>query len=142
MLTFTAGTSAAAIAELRAGPCAGTYRKTARVRATRLAAPLSWATSAGSVMTAAAGDWLLEGQDGRRWSVKAEIFAATYSSAAGGFYVKSALTVLVRMSEEFLVHTLEGVGAGAAGDFLAFGPAGEMFPVPAAAADADYERVR
>jgi len=142
MLTFTAGTSAATLAELRAGPCAGTYRKTAKVRATRLAAPLSWTTPAGSVMAAAAGDWLLEGRGGRRWSVQAEIFAATYSQVAGGFYVKSALTLLVGMSEEFLVYTLEGVGAGAAGDFLAFGPAGEMFPVPAATVVADYERVR
>jgi len=142
MLTFTAGTAAATLAQLRAGPGAGTYRKTAKVRATRLDAPLTWITAAGSVMVAATGDWVLENEAGRRWSVKAEIFAATYSVAGGGFYVKSALTQLVRMSEEFVVHTLEGLAAGAAGDFLAFGPAGEMYPVPAAAVAADYERAR
>lgn len=49
-----------------------------------------------------------------------------------GEYRKTSTTFAVRMEEPFEVETLEGVHLAKAGDFLAVGQAGEMYPIDAA----------
>lgn len=44
-------------------------------------------------------------------------------------YVKTALTYATQIYEDFEVDTLEGLHTGKAGDYLAIGPAGEMYPI-------------
>jgi len=54
-------------------------------------------------------------------------------------YRKTTLTYAVRIPEEFEVETLEGLHTGKAGDWLAIGPAGEMYPIDAEVFSASYE---
>jgi hypothetical protein len=54
-------------------------------------------------------------------------------------YRKKTLTYAVRMDEPFEVNTLEGKHTGKAGDYLAIGAHGEMYPIDAAVFEATYE---
>jgi hypothetical protein len=56
-------------------------------------------------------------------------------------YRKTATTFAVRMEEPFEVDTLEGLHTGKAGDWLAVGAAGELYPIDAAVFAATYEKV-
>ena len=44
-------------------------------------------------------------------------------------YRKKTLTFAVRLDEAFTVQTLEGLHTGKAGDWLAIGAQGEMYPI-------------
>lgn len=57
-------------------------------------------------------------------------------------YRKTSTTFAVRMEEEFEVETLEGLHTGKAGDWLAIGQAGELYPIDGAVFAATYEEVR
>lgn len=54
---------------------------------------------------------------------------------------KTVLTYAVPMADDFIVDTLEGEHLGRAGDYLAIGPAGEMYPINRDVFKASYERV-
>jgi hypothetical protein len=54
-------------------------------------------------------------------------------------YRKTSLAYAVKMGEDFEVETNEGVMAGKAGDYLAVGAAGEMYPIDAEVFEATYE---
>jgi len=117
-----------------------TYRSTVVVRAVHVAEESEWTTSHGDVLTAKAGDWwVIDGDD--RWSVSDDVFAATYASAGGGRYRKSATVTAVPVAEAFAVRTLEGLAGGEPGDWLVRNPTGECWPVPNAVFTKRYERV-
>lgn len=54
-------------------------------------------------------------------------------------YRKTTLTYAVQIPIEFKVDTLEGMHRGHAGDYLAIGPAGEMYPIAKDVFEASYE---
>jgi hypothetical protein len=54
-------------------------------------------------------------------------------------YRKTSVTYARRIDEPFTVDTLEGEHSGKAGDYLAVGVHGEMYPIDAAVFDATYE---
>lgn len=56
-------------------------------------------------------------------------------------YRKTVLTYAARIDEPFSVWTNEGTMQGKAGDYLAVGPAGEMYPIDKAVFAASYEEV-
>lgn len=56
-------------------------------------------------------------------------------------YRKIHTTYAVQMDEPFLVETLEGMMAGQAGDYLAIGVYGEMYPIAKDVFDATYDPV-
>lgn len=58
-----------------------------------------------------------------------------------GEYRKTSTTFAVRMDDPFEVDTLEGVMLGKAGDFLAVGQAGELYPIAAEVFAVTYELV-
>lgn len=58
-----------------------------------------------------------------------------------GEYRKTTTTFARQMAGEFRVHTLEGEHLGKAGDWLACGVAGEMYPIDAAVFEATYAKV-
>lgn len=58
-----------------------------------------------------------------------------------GKYRKTAPAYAVRMPERFEVDTLEGRHGGKAGDYLAIGAHGEMYPIDADVFEATYELV-
>lgn len=53
-------------------------------------------------------------------------------------YRKTALTYAARMDEPFVVDTKEGTMRGAAGDWLAVGPEGELYPIAASVFERSY----
>ena len=56
-------------------------------------------------------------------------------------YLKMTLTYAAQVSVPFTVDTLEGLHSGNAGDYLAVGVHGEMYPIDAAVFEATYEEV-
>lgn len=57
-------------------------------------------------------------------------------------YRKTTITYAVRIDEPFEVDTLEGIHTGEAGDYLAIGHHGEMYPIDAAVFADTYERAK
>lgn len=55
-------------------------------------------------------------------------------------YRKTVLTYATPIDEDFEVDTLEGVHTGKAGDYLAVGPHGEMYPIDVHVFLESYER--
>ena len=56
-------------------------------------------------------------------------------------YRKTSTTFAMRIDEPFEVDTLEGLHSAKAGDYLAVGQAGEMYPIDAAVFAATYEKI-
>lgn len=52
---------------------------------------------------------------------------------------KKTTTRVIKMSEDFVCHTLEGDMKGKAGGYLAIGVKGEVYPIDAEVFDASYE---
>lgn len=119
------------------------YKKQGTVQAEQLKADMSWTTSKGEVMQAAAGDWKITGADGSTWSVKPDIFASTYSPVSGktGVFAKTAITNAQQLTRPITVQTLEGQGSGQVGDYLVKGPQGELYVVPKAKFESMYKQV-
>jgi hypothetical protein len=90
-------------------------------------------------MQAAAGDWLVEDCCGHRWSVRDDIFRATYDHLGERFWRRKGL-VLARPARgaETLV-TLEGPVTAVDGAWIVKGERGEQWPVPAAEFAQRYE---
>lgn len=57
-------------------------------------------------------------------------------------FSKSGLTYAAKVPEDFTVETIEGVMDGHAGDYLAIGAQGEMYPIAADIFEATYKRAR
>lgn len=57
-----------------------------------------------------------------------------------GKFRKVAVTYAVQIDEPFEVDTLEGLHTGKAGDWLAVGAEGEMYPIDAAIFEQTYTR--
>lgn len=90
-------------------------------------------------LTAFAGDMVVT--DGASsWPVGAEIFKATYRANDDGTFAKVATIEAVRIDEDFTVTTREGQAKGRAGDWLARGVAGELWPIPADTFEANYTK--
>lgn len=111
------------------------YEATGKVRARRLEEARTWRTEHGDLLRADAGDWLLQdaaGEDQRQWSVKDEIFRATYVPCGEGVYRKSARITARQLTHPVTIATLEGDSTAAAGDWLAANRTGEFWPIPQA----------
>ena len=52
---------------------------------------------------------------------------------------KTKTTRVIRMGEPFTCHTMEGTITGKAGDYLAIGVKGEVYPIDAEVFEASYE---
>jgi hypothetical protein len=74
--------AAAAVAALAASGPTGSqwqrFRRTGIVTAERRAQPWHWTTDSGEIMAGAASDWAISDGTGRTWSVRDDIFHATY----------------------------------------------------------------
>lgn len=134
MLLFTAETAREYVAS---------RGQLAESRDTVAARPLSgahvWVSGTGSVLRAVAGDWLVTADAGDSWTVTADVFAAGYIRCGAGRYRKRGPVRLARVGVPFVVMTLEGSSVGRAGDGLALGVAGDVWPVPAQVATSRYQ---
>lgn len=135
----TAGTATArGAASESAGKSGRRYRRRGEVTAKRVSAPWRWTTESGSVMQANAGDWRVSDGD-RTWSVRPEEFAATYAATADGRWRRTGTVRAHPADGTEVVHTLEGPGSAAPGDWIVEGPGGERWIVPAAQFAGSYE---
>jgi hypothetical protein len=83
-------------------------------------------------MHAAAGDWLLEDSCGHQWSVRDDIFRATYEHIAGRRWRSKGLVLARAARPGETISTLEGSAIAGDGAWIVKGDAGEQWPVPAA----------
>lgn len=78
------------------------------------------------------GEWPIDDADLRR----GDIFLPDMEE-----YRKRTTIYAHRMQQPFQVHTIEGLHDGKAGDWLAVGIAGEMYPIDAVVFAESYEKV-
>lgn len=100
-------------------------------------------TSWGQTLHGSLGDMLVNtpGRPEDTWVVAKDIFAQTYRPLEGrpGLFFKPALTDVAQMAAPFEVESKEGWESGSAGDFLARGPKGELYIIPAGSFAQNYE---
>lgn len=68
-------------------------------------------------------------EEGRWWVVMPKSLGAGTDYAKPAPYRKKSVTWAVRMTVPFRIETLEGVMDGKAGDYLAIGVHGELYPI-------------
>ncbi|BDB45107.1 MULTISPECIES: hypothetical protein [Mycobacterium] len=92
----------------------------------------TWKSDSGQTMRADAGDWEVR-CDGKTWSVRDDIFHATYEPAGPGdeglWRRKGRVQARPAQPGE-TVNTLEGPTTAADGDWVVRGAEGEQWPVP------------
>jgi len=84
------------------------YRRTGEVTAEQRHEPWSWTTESGHTMNAAAGDWEVRDEGGRSWSVRDDIFRATYEYAGGHSYRRTGFVHAREARDGETILTLEG----------------------------------
>lgn len=109
------------------------FTRVGTVIAERRAQPWSWTTHSGAVMHAGAGDWLVrESEDDEPWSVRDDIFRATYTHLRGNRWRRSGTVLARRARDGETIDTLEGPVPTRSGDWVVRGDTGEQWPVRAA----------
>ena len=119
----------------RSRPVWERFERAGTVVAERRTQPWTWTTETGSHMTADAGDWeVRDGEGGDSWSVRDDIFGASYlpcEDAPAGRYRRSGTVLARRAQPGERIDTLEGPASAAGGYWVVKGEQGEMWPVPA-----------
>lgn len=107
------------------------FRRIGDVIAEQRDAAWTWKTGSGETMRAEAGDWAVRDVDGdERWSVRDDIFRATYQHEEGDRWQRRG-TVRARPAEDGeTVATLEGSVRASSGDWVVQGDQGEQWVVP------------
>jgi hypothetical protein len=115
----------------RSRPLWQTFVRVGTVSAEQRSVPWTWQSDSGQTMRADAGDWAVQ-QDGKVWSVRDDIFRATYEADGDGRWRRKG-TVQARPAQPGeTVNTLEGPTTAADGDWVVRGAGGEQWPVPGA----------
>ncbi|MGH3960339.1 hypothetical protein [Mycobacterium sp.] len=91
--------------------------------------PWTWASRSGETMRANAGDWAVQ-DDGESWSVRDDIFQATYELVGGRQWRRRGQVLARRAQPGETLKTLEGSVTAADGDWVVRGADGEQWPVP------------
>ncbi len=107
------------------------FKKVGTVKAELATEPFEWLDSHGNKMTGAAGDYRVIQPNGSVSSAQPDIFAKTYSPVPGqpGEFAKTAITRAQQLEADAAIPTLEGMGTGHKGDWVATGPNGERYIV-------------
>ena len=92
-----------------------------------------WTDSKGNKFTSGAGAVKATEPNGHVYSIKKDVFDATYEDIPGkpGEFRRKAPGLGQRLDNNIAVPTLEGVGTGHAGDWLMTGGADERYVIPA-----------
>jgi hypothetical protein len=106
-----------------------TYTRVGTVVAEKRDAPWTWKSDSGHTMQAEAGDWEVQ-SDGKTWSVRDDIFHASYEPAEDGSWRRKGRVQARPAQPGETVNTLEGPTAAADGDWVVRGAEGEQWPVP------------
>lgn len=114
----------------RSQPLWRTFTRTGTVTAEQRTTPWTWTSDSGHTMQAEAGDWDVR-SDGKSWSVRDDIFRATYEEASEGQWRRKGCVEARRAHAGETVNTLEGPTRAADGDWIVRGSDGEQWPVSA-----------
>lgn len=114
----------------RSRPVWQPFTRVGTVNAQQRSKPWTWRSQSGQTMQADAGDWEVQ-TDGETWSVRDDIFQATYEHVDGIQWRRRG-NVLARPARPGeTIETLEGPATAADGDWVVRGANGEEWPVPA-----------
>ncbi len=118
------------------------FRRTGEVLAERRDDAWTWTTSSGQTLQAGAGDWLVrDAAGGDPWSVRDDIFRATYEPVGGDRWRRTGTVEARPARAGEVIDTLEGPVTAAEGDWVVRGDTGECWPVAAEAFAERYESV-
>jgi hypothetical protein len=135
MLNSAVGSLAATLWSLRqlgyrSHPVWHRFTRIGTVTAEQQSAAWTWTSRSGQTMQADAGDWEVRA-DGETWSVRDNIFQASYEIVGGNQWRRRG-TVSARAAQPGeTIETLEGPTTAADGDWVVRGTDGEEWPVPA-----------
>ena len=113
----------------RSRPLWKTFTRVGTVTAEHRSTPWTWKSDSGHTMRADAGDWAVQA-DGKIWSVRDDIFRATYEPAGDGRWRRKGRVQARPAYPGETVNTLEGPTTAADGDWVVRGSTGEQWPVP------------
>lgn len=106
------------------------YRRVGAVTAEQRDEAWTWTSGSGHEMRASPGDWVVE-DDGARWSVRDDIFRATYEYVDGRSWRRTGFVSARQARPGETVATLEGTAAADTGAWIVRGERGEQWPVSA-----------
>ncbi|WP_332601821.1 hypothetical protein [Arthrobacter sp. S2(2024)] len=104
------------------------FERLGTVHALQLLEDWTWTTKRGDTLRASAGDWRIH-DDEASWTVKAELFAATYRHIGGDCYKRVGVVRARQVCSVETVRTLEGDATALQGDWIVTGAMGESWPV-------------
>jgi hypothetical protein len=113
----------------RSRPLWQSFTRVGTVTAEQRSTPWKWKSDSGHTMRADAGDWAVQA-DGKIWSVRDDIFRATYAEAGDGQWRRKGRVQARLAYPGETVNTLEGITTAADGDWVVRGSDGEQWPVP------------
>jgi hypothetical protein len=113
----------------RSRPLWRPFVRVGTVNAEKRGTAWTWKSDAGHNMHADAGDWAIL-DDGKVWSVRDDIFRATYEEAGEGRWQRKGRVRARPAQPGETVNTLEGPTTAAEGDWVVRGSGGEQWPVP------------
>lgn len=113
----------------RSRPLWQPFTRVGTVTAEQRQTPWTWTSRSGETMQAAAGDWAVQA-DGDMWSVRDDIFQATYEHVDGQQWRRRGRVLARPAQPGETLETLEGPATAAEGDWVVRGADGEQWPVP------------
>jgi hypothetical protein len=115
----------------RSRPTWTEFDRVGTVIAEQRPAAWTWTTRSGDTLRAGAGDWAVRDPDGDSWSVRDDIFRATYEQVDGQHWRRRGAVLARPARTAEIIDTLEGPATAADGDWVVQGVRGEQWPVPA-----------
>jgi hypothetical protein len=107
------------------------YRRVGVVTAEQRSQPWTWTSGSGHEMRAGAGDWLVQDDGGQSWSVRDDIFRATYQQVDDELWRRTGFVTARQARDGEVVDTLEGIASAGHGGWIVRGDGGEQWPVSA-----------
>jgi hypothetical protein len=115
----------------RSRPLWERYARDGTVTAVRRDEPWTWTAEHGETMHAAAGDWSVREGQGRDWSVRDDIFRASYQHVSGTQWRRTGFVDARPARAGETIATLEGPVLAAAGSWVLRRQNGDQWPVSA-----------
>jgi hypothetical protein len=115
------------------------YRRVGTVSAEQRPDGWTWTSDSGHRMHAASGDWLVRDDGGQTWSVRDDIFRATYQPAEDQRWRRTGFVCARPARDGEEIVTLEGNAAAGRGAWIVRGERGEQWPVSAEEFARGYE---
>ncbi|KAA1251856.1 hypothetical protein F0Q45_02405 [Mycobacterium simiae] len=113
----------------RSRPLWRSFTRVGTVSAEQRSTPWTWKSDSGHSMRAAPGDWAVQ-ENRKTWSVRDDIFRATYEDLGGGKWRRKGRVQARPAQAGETINTLEGPTTAADGDWVVRGNDGEQWPVP------------